>query len=108
MAIGTGSVANGGNGVGSQNGGNGGIALNVGIASGASGSTNGHGNAGNGGIAIGVGSVADGTSRTGNGNGHSRSVALDGASSFSWSVFSSAYTLQSLPVPLSLVRACLA
>jgi hypothetical protein len=54
-----GSVANGGNGVGHQNGGNGGIALNGGIANGASGSTSSNGNAGNGGIAIGVGSVAD-------------------------------------------------
>lgn len=69
MAIGAGSVANGGNGVGSQNGG---IAINGGVANGASGSTN-----GNGGIAIGPGSVANGTSGTGNGNGQ-RSVALDG------------------------------
>jgi hypothetical protein len=50
-----------------------GIALNGGIANGASGN-----NAGKGGIAIGPGSVADGTSGTGNGKGNSRSVALDG------------------------------
>jgi len=62
----------------SQNGGNGGVAINGGTASGASGSTSGNGNAGNGGIAIGAGSVADGTSGTGNGNGQGRSVALDG------------------------------
>jgi hypothetical protein len=52
---------------------NGGIALNGGVANGASGN-----NPGKGGIAIGPGSVADGTSGTGNGNGHSRSIALDG------------------------------
>ena len=78
MALGSGSVANGGNGVGSQNGGNGGIAINGGVADGASGSTNGNGNAGNGGIAIGPGSVADGTSGNANGNEQVRSVAING------------------------------
>jgi hypothetical protein len=62
----------------SQNGGNGGFALNGGIANGASGSTNGNGNAGNGGVAIGAGSVADGTSGNANGNGQSRRVAING------------------------------
>ena len=51
--MGSGSVDNGGNGVGSQN-------------------------AGNGGVAIGPGSIADGTSGNANGNGQGRSVALDG------------------------------
>jgi hypothetical protein len=64
--------------LGSQNGGNGGIALNGGVANGASVSISGNGNAGNGGVAIGPGSVADGTSGTSNGNGHGRSIALDG------------------------------
>lgn len=53
IALGAGSVANGGNG---------GIALNGGVASGASGSTSGNGNAGNGGVSIEPGSVADGSS----------------------------------------------
>jgi hypothetical protein len=61
----------------SQNGGSGGIAINGGIASGASGSTSGNGYARNGGIAIGVGSVADGTSGNGNGNGQGGGVAIN-------------------------------
>ena len=61
-----------------QNGGNGGIALNGGVADGASGSTNSNVNAGNDGIAIGPGSVADGTSGNANGNGQVRSVAING------------------------------
>jgi hypothetical protein len=73
LALGTGSVDDGGNGVGSQNGGNGGVAINGGVADGASGSTSGNGNAGNGGIAIGAGSVANG-----DGDGHSGGVALNG------------------------------
>lgn len=53
-------LIDGGNGVGNQNGGNAGIALNGGIVNGASGSTNGNGNAGNGGVALGAGSVVNG------------------------------------------------
>ena len=68
MAIGTGSSANGGNGVGSQNAGNGGIALNGGIANGAYGGTSGNGNAGNGGIAL-NGGIANGASGTNAGSG---------------------------------------
>jgi hypothetical protein len=55
-----------------------GIAINGGVANGASGSTSGNGNADFGGIAIGAGSVADGTSGTGDGKGHCGGVAING------------------------------